>query len=39
MRHDNPLRQRGIGPSLTCRVEICWIRTYGNPYNFLVSEL
>ena len=38
MRHHNPLRQRGIGPSLTCRVGICWIRTYGSPYNFLVSE-
>ena len=22
MRHHNPLCQRGIGPSLTCRVEI-----------------
>ena len=38
MRHHNPLRQRGIGPSLTCRVGIGWIRTYGSPCKFLVSE-
>ena len=24
MRHHNPLRQRGIGPSLACRVGIRW---------------
>ena len=38
MRHHNPLRQRGIGPSLTCRVGICWIRPYGNPCNSLASR-
>ena len=38
MRHHNPLRQRGISPSLACRVGICWISTYGNPCNFLVRE-
>ena len=38
MCHHNLLRQQGIGPSLTCRVGICWIRPYGNPCNFLVSE-
>ena len=35
MRHHNPLRQRGIGPSLTCRVGIGWIWTDGNPCHFL----
>ena len=34
MRQHNPLRQRRIGPSLTCRVGICWISTYGNPCDF-----
>ena len=38
MCHHNLLRQQGIGPSLTCRAGICWIRPYGNPCNFLVSE-
>ena len=38
MRHHNPLRQRGIGPSLTSRVGICWIRIYGNPCNSLASQ-
>ena len=35
MRHHNWLRQRGLGPSLTCRVGICWIRPYGDPCDFL----
>ena len=37
MRHHNPLRQRGIGPSLTCRVGIGWVRIYDHPCNFPVS--
>ena len=31
MRHHNPLRQQGTGPSLTFRVGIRWVRAYRNP--------
>ncbi len=34
-RHHNPLRQRGIGPSLTFRVVIDVKRTYSNPCKIL----
>ena len=36
MRHHNPLRQRGIGPSLTCRVGILLDKDLRQSIRFLV---